>query len=202
MFGQNVAIIGAGGIGSYFCEHMAKALKTNQFGDLNREMITVYDPKDVTEINCLHQNYDMEEHKGFPKAAIMAGKHGFNGRSKKLDESLLAEHSSFIICADNQTVRNMVYEHCRATGKMFLDMRCQADMYALYTDQATEEELLTSLGPNPTDTTEYSCMSEEDRMARSLQMGNNAVANAGMQLLLNRFRDEHFPAKVDAAMVV
>jgi hypothetical protein len=201
MFGNNVAIIGAGGIGSYFCRFMKKTLRTSQFGDLTEDMITVYDPKQVSDINCLHQDYDKDEALGFPKAAIMTCKYGFRSRTKKLEEDNLAEHTSFIICADNQIIRDLVYRHCRATGKMFLDMRCQADMYALYTDLAEEEDLQASL-PDPSDTTEYSCMSEEDRISMSLMMGNSTVAVVGIQLLLNRFRDHTFPYSKDAEMVV
>jgi hypothetical protein len=202
MFGNNVAIVGAGGIGSYFCRFMAKALMTNQFGDLTKEDLTVYDPKCVSELNCLHQDYDKAEAQGDPKAAIMVVKHGFKGKTTRLTQDMLAEHSSFIICADNQVTRQMIYEHCKETGKMFLDMRCQADMYALYTDLADDADLTTSLGPNPTDTTEYSCMSEEDRLARSLMMGNSAVAVAGVQLLLSRFRGDYFPVKKDVVEVI
>ena len=202
MFGENVAIIGAGGIGSYFCCFLNKALSTNQFGDMSVENFTVFDSKFVNDQNCLHQDFTRKHEMGHPKAAVMASRYGYKAMLRKFEEADLNNYHSFIICADNRYVRNLIYKHCQSVSKMFLDMRCRADMYSLYTDMAEDIDLDASLGENPEDTTEYSCMTDEDRAAQSLMMGNSAVAVAGIQSLLNRFRAKAFPYKTELASVV
>ena len=206
MITPSTAIVGGGGIGSYFCQFLNKALATKQFGiGVDNHSFTVFDPKGVSQENCLHQDYLREYELGHPKAAVLGERYGFKYATMTFEDRNLAQFSSFIICADNRQVRNLIYRHCALTDKPFLDLRCRGDMYSLYTDLTPLKELMDSIGKTKEvreDTTGFSCMTDEDKASMSLMMGHAAVAVAGVQLLLNRQREEPFPAKKEMELVV
>jgi len=205
MLGHNNAIIGAGGIGSYFCAHLHKALTSGQFGELQANNFTVFDPKSADEQNVLHQDFLREYEVGHNKSTVMSSRYGFLNAARKFRDHDLGNYNSFIICADNRAVRLIIYEHCLNYGKPFIDLRCRADAYAFYTDKASRDDLLGSLGvtlEERQDETGFSCMTSEDKAIQKLHMGNTAVAVAGIQLLLARWRGEPYPYKKDLVTVI
>lgn len=206
MLGENNAIIGAGGIGSYFCAHLHKAVNNVQFGPTTTKgSFTVFDPKHVDEDNVFHQDFVRQYEMNYNKATVMATRYGFLSVPRKIVESDLSNYNSFIVCADNKAVRNMIYEHCTRYNKPFIDLRCQADTYAFYTEKVPYAELMTSLGSTEEErnsATGYSCMTAQDKAIYKLHMGNAAVAIAGIQLLLARWRNEPYPYKKDLVTVI
>ena len=198
-----IAIIGAGGIGSHFCALLDWAMDADQL-DLERSHITVFDFDTVDESNLRHQDY-FRNVVGFPKAFVMSSRYHFNGRCFKFGDrpSDFNDNNMFIVCADNPGVRMAVHAHCRATGKPFIDMRSEGDMYAVMTDACPEATYLASLGASDADRkdeTGRSCQRAEDKAVKQVQLGHMAAAVAGMQILLKRFRKQPAPAQVIAAV--
>ena len=134
---QSIAIIGAGGIGSFFVPILDRLMKAEQFRTFDHRAVHIYDFDVIEAENLRHQNYQRIEI-GAPKADVLALTYGFIPVVRKFVENDLGSHDLFIICADNASVRHLVYQHVMplAGGKAFLDMRSEGDRIAVYTSAA------------------------------------------------------------------
>jgi hypothetical protein len=197
---DNIAIIGAGGIGSHFCGILSRMINARQLGPLSHESFTVYDFDVVEPENLKHQDFGFSE-VGVPKAAVMTIRYGFKHRIVRFGKDHLSEVGAFIICADNPGVRRIVFQHAKATKKPFVDMRAEGDMYAVFTDKAPLNVLIASLGDEPETETGVSCQRAIDRRRGVVQMGNFFAAPMGMDILLRQLRKVSYPAKIVRAII-
>ena len=193
-----VAIIGAGGIGSWFAFQLERLMLTKQLGDV--EEVVVYDPDLVERKNLAHQLF-YEEEIGAPKAGILAMRHGFTPRPFKFEAKHTGGHMFFIICADNPGVRKVIYDHCELAEKEFLDMRCEGSRYSLLTSFCSKEVLARSLGETPTSEVGRSCQRAVDTEAGQIQLGNFAVGAAGCQLLMDWRRGLAVPGYLSGSVL-
>jgi hypothetical protein len=181
-----VAIIGAGGIGSFFCRHLDRMITHNQL-PFSRDRVTVFDFDAVEGKNLRHQDYE-EDDLGVPKSLVMAERYGF----KYCCLAFVAEHCQefglYIICADNPLVRKEVYEHATQYRKPFLDMRSEGKQVAVFTHEASRSFLMNSLGAKPESNEGQSCQLAVDTAADRIQMGNAVVAPKGTQILMEMQR--------------
>ena len=190
---MNVAVIGAGGIGSYLCPLLKKLMKNDQLPFKN---FSLFDFDIVEHDNIKHQNFEKED-AGIPKALVMELKGYCKGANlHKFDKNDLDKFDLFIICADNAYVRNLIYEHVNIhKDKKFIDLRATGDIIAVYTQKVSLQELQESLGTNPESKETFSCQTAQDKSANKIQMGNFVVAPLGLQVLLNMVRGVRYPAK-------
>jgi molybdopterin/thiamine biosynthesis adenylyltransferase len=189
---ESIAVIGAGGIGSYFCEALHRMVTHNQLTNIKEQDIYVYDFDVLEQDNLRHQNYRSVE-LGAPKATVMALRYLFKDMLARFTEQHLTKHEFFVICADNPQVRKLVYKHCKSTGKGFIDMRCEGAQFAVFTSKEDLNILETSLGETPDSTEGRSCQLPADTASGIIQPGNMAVAPIGMQIMLQMFRGEEYP---------
>ena len=202
-----IAVIGAGGIGSYFCRTLNKLIEGTQL-NIDREQVTVFDFDIVSQSNLKHQDY-LPEELNIPKSMIMGLRYNFHCECKRFEGDNLNNFVMYVICADNQKVRDLIFNSvslanskhkaCNSNDKFaryFVDMRSEGDMTAVFTQKAPIEVLSTSLGADKTSEIGTSCQTMEDRMAGKIQLGNFAVAITGAQVLLKMYRNEDYPAKL------
>lgn len=198
-----MVIIGAGGIGSWFCPRLAKKLEGDQLAGLSLGDITVFDPDIVERKNMKHQAF-FEGEEGLPKAAIMNHRFGFKMSVSRFDTGNLTAFNWFVICADNTAVRKIVYEHVEASktysdpdnirvAKKFIDMRAEGRMLSVFTYRCELQQLMSSLGQEPESKQGYSCQLPQDVAVGRVNEAYDVVGGIGMQLLLDDFRGEEIP---------
>ena len=188
---KRVAIIGAGGIGSFFCDFLSRDIEHDQFGGMCKVDVTVYDFDVVEEKNLRHQNFTMFDIPA-PKALVMTERYGCTARADRFVEEDLYNHDMFIICADNPQARKIVYKHCKTYDKPFLDMRTEGEMIAILTHNEDIDKLLATLGEEKgRDSIEgRSCQRAEDVANNTTQHGNYVVSALGIQTYLDMYREK------------
>lgn len=204
-----LAVIGAGGIGSWFCPRLSKKIEALQLGNLDSNSnVTVFDP-DVVEVkNMKHQAFfDGEE--GLPKAAIMGHRFSFGVQVAKFERQHLGDYNWFIICADNTAIRKLVYKHVlecnrdrKTPMKKFIDMRAEGTNLAVFTYQCEEKALMSSLGKEPDSEMGYSCQLPSDVAVGQVNEAYDVVGGIGIQLLLNDFRGIEIPDTIMHDVVI
>jgi hypothetical protein len=190
------AIIGAGGIGSHFCRILSRLLGST-LDNLNAGSFTVYDFDVVEPKNVRWQDYDMQD-VGTPKAMQMTLRYQLPSKVKRFEDIDLGGHRVYLIAADNARVRKLVFDHVKLGlgNKSFIDMRAEGDVYAVFTELCTHEELLASLGANTDSIVGLSCQRQEDQERNIVQLGNWFAATLGMDIFLRLFRNKPYPASV------
>jgi hypothetical protein len=153
----------------------------------SRKNITVFDFDAVEGKNLRHQDYE-EIELGVPKAVVMSQRYKFKACCLAFVEEHCQTYGLIIICADNPGVRKDVYTHCKMYRKPFLDMRSEGKNIAVFTHEASEGFLMSSLGKDPDSTEGQSCQLAVDTAADIIQMGNAVVAPKGLQILMDVHR--------------
>jgi hypothetical protein len=193
------AVIGAGGIGSFFCALLDDMVRGNQLAMIMSN-VTLYDFDVVETKNLLYQEYDTEE-VGMYKASIIAYRYGMNASFVRFDAAKGGDHSFVFLCADNPGVRRDVYTTFPKAGKGFIDMRSEGDTYCVFTHETPEDVLMKSLGEAPESVEGRSCQLAADLTKREVQLGNRMAGIAGMQMLLNIVRGAGRPSYIISTTV-
>lgn len=185
---QNVLVIGAGGIGSFFIETIME-LKNNFVKGLEDVDFTVSDNDEVEEKNILYQNFtddDILEN----KAEVLSNRYerlvSHNRKIETDDE--LKSYDIIVIAADNNDVRKLVFQHCYDNNKYFLDLRSEGRGITLMSPKKTLDEMFNTLGDLEGST---SCQLQHELDDRKIQLGNRIVAQMGAQALLNHLRGDN-----------
>lgn len=132
---RKIALIGAGGIQSWFAMHLKDVLTTFSLNDVN--IVTIYDNDVVEEKNILrsNQNYIVEDLMN-SKAEVLAKKYGFLHKNMFIDETNVEQelsiYNDIILGVDNHKTRKLMYEFCLKHKKYLLDMRAQKTQFAYY----------------------------------------------------------------------
>ena len=206
--GPRMAIIGAGGIGSWFCPRLSKKIEGGQLARLAKDDVHIFDPDVVEAKNMKHQAF-FEGEQGMPKAAIMEHRFEMRGRIERFGKSNLGDFNWYVICADNTAVRKLVYEHVlevnegdKVFRKKFIDMRAEGDKLAIFTYRASLKALMSSLGAEPESEQGFSCQLPSDTIAGQVKEAYDVVGGIGMQLLLDDFRGLEIPDTIMQDVVV
>jgi len=182
-----IAVIGCGGIGSYFITSLSDLIRKDIDGlnRINPLAIDLFDFDLVEEKNLLYQNFEVE-HLGINKAKVLEEKTGYKAIDKKIEKAEdLKAYDMIILCVDNNKIRNEVYN----SGKIFLDLRANEKNIMAYLTQKDDPnylELTADDGNNRTG----SCQRAEDIEDKHIQAGNRIIAEIGIQFLLDYLRGE------------
>jgi hypothetical protein len=194
---MHINVIGCGGIGSYFSEHLFILKKQ---GQLNNVTVDVYDNDEVENKNLMYQNYSIDDVFKL-KAEVIALRYGFNCKPKRVTEFNLVKGSATAVltclCVDNIETRKAFFNspdfaaQSKSTMHGWIDMRCQGAQVAIYTrsPKNTKERMLTTL-PESQEEGTASCQYAADLFANKIQQGNKIIAAIGSQAVLNIFRGE------------
>ena len=175
---KRILIVGVGGIGSYLVPMLAK---TEQF-DLH-----FADPDIVEEKNICYQNFEYID-VGKPKVSVMMRYTGPTMASQYeiLTEMQIKDYDLVICCADNLSVRRLIYsqgfgDNCKTK---WLDLRAQGRNGALISymiDPKLSNTFLT--GPDGS----FSCQGEdfnETRDKKTIHWTHVAIAGIGAQWVM------------------
>lgn len=180
---NKLAIIGCGGIGSYFVRGLSELIKkdVNGFEKLNCMGIDLFDYDLVEERNLSYQYFEIE-HLGRNKAEVLSEMTGYKARAEKIvSAEQLAEYDLVVMAVDNNEVRNLVYQ----TGNKFLDLRAKGKGVMAYLTQKDDLEYLELTQ----DTGEKGgCQYARDIEEKTIEVGNRVVAEIGLQYLIDYLR--------------
>jgi hypothetical protein len=191
---SSIHIIGAGGIGSYFCRDLHSLIKNNQLS-LTKEqyIISIYDPDDIEQKNLPYQDYNTTE-LFENKAEVLAARYKIIGHNIKVETVkglARTDQDIFCICVDNAESRVKFFTELSTMPNPWIDMRSQGRHIALYTksEKNTLEFMLSTL-PNKTEEGAGSCQLKHELDIGKIQLGNRIIAEIGLQALLNIHRKE------------
>ena len=180
-----IAVVGCGGIGSFFIRSLSEMIKRDLsgFDKINPLAIDLYDYDIVEEKNLLYQNFDIED-LDRNKAEVLGERTGYKAIPEKIENSeQVAGYDFIVICADNNEVRNLIYE----AGKPILDLRANGKTILAYLTQKDDMEYLKLTKDNGQ---KGGCQRTEDIEERHIQCGNRVVAEIGIQFLVDYLRGE------------
>jgi len=180
-----IAIIGCGGIGSYFIRSLSELIKRDLsgFDRINVMGIDIIDYDKVEEKNLLYQNFDIED-LDRNKAEVLADRIGYKAITEKVEQAeQIVNYDLIVICADNNKVRLLIYE----SGLPFLDLRANGKNIMAYLTQKEDREYLELTQEN---NQQGSCQREIDIEDRNIQVGNKVIAEIGCQFLADYLRGE------------
>jgi len=180
-----IAIIGCGGIGSYFITSLADLIKKDiaGFTKINPLAVDIIDFDLVEEKNLSYQKFDIE-HLDMNKAEVLADLTGYKAIKFKIENvAQLRDYDFIILCVDNNEVRNIVYE----SELPFLDLRANGKTIMVYLTQKEDKEYLEL---TKDEGKKGSCQRDEDIEERYIQLGNRIVAEIGLQFLVDYLREE------------
>lgn len=178
-----IAVIGCGGIGSYFIRSLSEMIKRDLsgFDKINPMAIDIFDYDKVEEKNLLYQNFDIED-LDRNKAEVLAEKTGYKAITEKIERAeQLAGYDLVVMAVDNNEVRNLVYE----AGRPFLDLRAKGKGIMVCLTQKNDPEYLALTQ----DTGEKGgCQYSRDIEDKTIELGNRIVAEIGLQYLVDYMR--------------
>jgi len=182
----NVLICGAGGIGSYLTEFIIEYMIKGiiPFSSINIE-ITDYDKVEFKNLN--YQNFQIDEVGKYKVVALKNRLGGVIIKKKKVTRPKdIINNDLILICVDNDTVRQLIYETCHKYNKEFIDIRSQGKrVFCLPKGISYEED---SKFLDLKDTTNYSCQEQKDLDSGQIQFTNRIAASIGFQMFLNHLR--------------
>jgi len=188
MTNLKVAIIGCGGIGSYFVRSLSEIIKKDVagFGKINPMGIDLIDFDLVEEKNLSYQNFDVE-HLGLNKAEVLAEITGYKGIKEEVNNvAQLREYDFIILCVDNNKVRNIVYN----SEIPFLDLRAKGTGIMVFLTSKEEDRIQEYLNLTEDTGEKGGCQYENDVESRDIEFGNRIVAEIGLQILKRYLKGE------------
>lgn len=190
---NKVLIIGAGGIGSFFIDHLYNAIMNDQIPiDIEFEIVD----NDTVELkNIRYQNFKANDVLK-NKAKVMSKRYEFVGYDRKIEsEKDLEGYDAVIIAVDNSKARKLVYDYCYSNNKWFLDMRAEGRQIAVLTSDLDKKEAQGTL-PKQVNDNGGSCQLKYEFDKGIIQYGNVIVSSMGIQTILNKLRGETYNPKI------
>ena len=196
---DTIALIGAGGIGSwtaFMLHHLIVAKQLHgKDNTITPRDVTVFDNDVVERKNLRHQLFHQDE-VGMPKSLLMTARFGFKSVYRRFDKADLDENFGiFLLAVDNAATRKLVYDYALPARRPFIDMRAEGRMFAVFTHRCDKETLYGSLGTDPADGRGYSCQVASDVVVNQVNLANFSVPSVGLQLLLDHLRGFPIPGR-------
>jgi molybdopterin/thiamine biosynthesis adenylyltransferase len=190
-----IAVVGAGGIGSYLCKELHNFSKYGQFGAYDVEIV-VWDDDTVDTKNLKYQNYE-EFDLGDDKSEVLGLRYNFDYEVERLEDAVFLDGYNVVIAAvDNSPFRELLYNWAEKNPEAYwIDLRSEGRSVAFFTKHKdnTLEKMLDTLAETPEGGT--SCQLAHELEKGIIQQGNKIIASIGSQLFLNYLRKEHNSAQ-------
>jgi len=193
---KKIAIIGCGGINSWFIQHLKEITKL--FDKDKLIYIKLFDNDVVEEKNLLrsNQNFKVEDIMQ-EKAKVLGDRYSVDYENvliTKENLTLLETFDDIILGVDNNKTRQLIYEYALNNRKYLLDLRAQGTQIAFYVldlnktmenynkEMFNNKEVLERKG---------SCQLTEDVQNDHIENGNKIIAFMGAYgLFLKHLRAE------------
>jgi len=193
---KKIAIIGCGGINSWFIQHLKEITKLFDKDELI--YIKLFDNDIVEEKNLLrsNQNFKVEDLMQ-EKAKVLGDRYKVDYEVTLITKENLEQLNNFddiILGVDNNKTRQLIYEYALSKSKYLLDLRAQGTQIAFYIldlkkdmdyynkEMFSNKEVLERKG---------SCQLSTDVKNDHIENGNKIISFMGAYgIYLKRLRDE------------
>jgi len=183
---MKIAVIGAGGIGSYLAGHLDKLVELDQI----KSSKYIFFDDDIVELkNMLYQNFnetDIDE----KKADALSMKYfNLEFRTQRLVKSDLNGYNLIVLCADNNIIRREAWSNWEENNIPFIDSRANGRAVGIFSSD-TENYLKTI--DKSSDSS--SCQNPFQIEKKEIEYGNVVIAAYLAQCLLNFDRKKSLPS--------
>lgn len=184
---SKVAVVGCGGIGSFFIQTLDKLIEGDQLDGFEFECFD----DDVVEMkNILYQNFvagDVDDYKTEALSYRYLNIRKYT--TERVTSKFLNKFDLVILCADNNVIRRDAWKNWIDFKIPFIDARSNGTTVGIFSNQT--EGYLDGL----TDTTEsFSCQYPHQLANKEIEIGNMIIANILAQQVLNYKRNKGLPA--------
>lgn len=185
---SEISVIGCGGIGSYFAQHIDRLIDLEQ---LDKDMhFTFYDDDTVEMKNMLYQNFETSDIENFKADALSLRYFNVEFKNKRLssDGLELSQSDLIVLCADNNKIRKEAWNNWKEHQVPFIDSRANGKAIGIFSNE-TENYLDTITE----DEKESSCQNPFQLAKKEIEYGNIVVASVLAQTVLNYSRRKRLP---------
>ena len=186
---NNIAIAGAGGIGSNLLAILFDYgfnRKQFNYSDIN---VDIYDDDVVDLKNLLHQRFTLDDI-GRHKVEVMEEKYVVNGIKQRMTEKDFKKYDVIFSCVDSMTFRKTLYEYScsKKDNKLFwIDGRCTSRQGALFNSDLPKEMLLPYIDDSKEEGGCLLAYEKEQNISHTLPV---IVSGMMVQTFLNKMRGQ------------
>lgn len=182
---MKIGVIGCGGIGSYFAQHIDNLVELKQLPATN----FVFFDDDVVEMkNILYQNFETRDVDSSKTEALEMRFFNLEFENKRCSLEDLRDLDLVILCADNNKIRREAWEAWTKWGVPFIDSRANGKVIGIFSNET--ENYLSTIDDSDT---AQSCQNPFQIEKKEIEYGNVVVAAALAQAVLNYCRKKKMP---------
>ena len=182
---MKVAVIGCGGIGSYFAEHIDRLIDLKQIEGYN---FTFFDDDIVEKKNILYQNFKPRDINDKKTSALEFRFLNINFDPRRVSNKDLLMYDLVILCADNNLIRREVYALYDSKQIPFIDSRANGRTIGLFSSNTVDYLNTIDSSSNST-----SCQNPFQIEKEQIEFGNVVIAAALAQSVLTYIRTKRLP---------
>lgn len=184
---MKVCVVGVGGIGSYFAEHIDKLITLGQLKD----EFHFYDDDKVEHKNMLYQNFEPEDIDSPKTEALSVKFFNVQYHETRVTEKDLECFDLIILCADNNKIRREAWNNWEKKGIPFIDSRANGKAVGIFSSDT--ENYIKTLGASDKSS---SCQNPFQIAKEEIEYGNVVVAAILAQTVLSYRRTSKLPADI------
>jgi len=182
---MKIGVIGCGGIGSYFAQHIDRLIELKQIPGID---FTFFDDDVVETKNILYQNFEPRDIDSPKTEALEMRFFNISFVQKRIALDQLAKYGLVVLCADNNLIRREAYENWTSNNVPFIDARANGKVIGIFSSD-TKDYLKTIDGSSKG----QSCQNPFQLERKEIEYGNVIVAAALAQSILNYHRKNTLP---------
>lgn len=182
---MKVAVIGCGGIGSYFAQHIDRLIELNQ---LENFTFTFFDDDTVERKNILYQNFAPKDIDSTKTEALEMKYFNISFVNKRCTSADLTGFNLVVLCADNNLIRREAYKAFKSFSIPFIDSRANGKVIGIFSNET--KDYLNTIDESSEG---KSCQNPFQIEKQEIEYGNVIVAAALAQCVLNYARKGRLP---------
>ena len=126
---KEVCVVGCGGIGSYFAQHIDRLIELKQIKEFD---FTFFDDDTVELKNMLYQNFDTCDIDSSKADALEMRCFNVSFKNKRVAYKDLANYNLIILCADNNLIRIDTWKNWENNNIPFIDARANGKTVGIF----------------------------------------------------------------------
>ena len=184
---KNVAVAGAGGIGSFLVHYLHDfGFKRKQF-DYIATTITIFDDDIVDTTNLLHQNFSQADLTTL-KVDVLAKRYGLDVKRRFMEEKDFQKFDLVCCCVDSMVFRKQLYTYAFQNPKFeFIDGRCTSRKGLVTNNEIPESELTKFISDSQE---RGSCLLQQEKENKTAHVLPAIIAAMMTQVFLNKTRGD------------
>lgn len=182
---MNVCVVGCGGIGSYFAQHIDRLIKLKQIKDMN---FTFFDDDIVEFKNMLYQNFETCDIDSNKTEALEMKYFNISFKNKRVNREDLSKYDLVILCADNNIIRHDAWNNWTNNNIPFIDSRANGKTVGIFSSNTSN---YTDTLSNSNEST--SCQNPFQIEKKEIEYGNVVIASVLAQGVLTYGRTNRLP---------